>query len=77
MVQKGGQMRFTMTWLKKLIEFQGDGICCEGRIQKAETVGKQGLKERGVSLHLRKIWEVKKKFWNCLKLYNTKEFVKV
>lgn len=48
MVQKGGQMRFTMTWLKKLIEFQGDGICCEGRIQKAETVGKQGLKERGV-----------------------------
>lgn len=62
MAQKSGQMRFTMTWLKKLREFQGNGIDCEDRRQNAETVGKQELKEVGVSLHLRKMWEVKKKF---------------
>lgn len=50
------------TWLKKLVEFQGDGIGCEGSKQNTETVGNQGLKEEGVSLQHRKMWEVKKKF---------------
>lgn len=61
MVQKNGQMRFTTTWLKKLIEFQGDVIGCEGRRQNAVTAGKKGLKEGGISLHLRNMWKVKKK----------------
>lgn len=76
MVQKSGQIRFTTTWLKKLIEFQGDVIGCEGRRQNAVTVGKKGLKEGGISLHLRNMWKVKKKFRNYLKGYNTRGFGK-
>lgn len=49
-------------WLKKLIDFQGAGIGCEDRKQNQKLGGKQGLREGGVSQHLRELWEVKKKF---------------